>query len=157
MTERLKAVLIVGPPGAGKTTRARELCSQPGYRRWASLSTRPPRAGEVEGFDYLFVDEAEFEVAQLEGLLLEEVRLPDGTRRGLPQPPPVGALEVLVAIVDTGAVPAVLALFGPGEVEVVLLTASQCELKERMLRRGDSGAEIAMRLAWGSPERSTRD
>lgn len=145
----VKVLIILGAPGAGKTTRARALCEVPGFRRWPSLSTRAPRDGEVDGFDYEFVDDDAFDDALRQGRLLETVTLPDGTRRGLPAPPATEPGEVLVAIVDVPAVPLVVAQFREGEVAVEHLEVSPEKLAERLRRRGDSEADIAMRLAWG--------
>lgn len=54
--------ILSSPSGAGKTTIARKLLE---HDRELGLSvsytTRPPRAGEVHGKDYYFVDRAEFD------------------------------------------------------------------------------------------------
>jgi guanylate kinase len=56
------AVVIAGPSGAGKTTLARRAVeSDPLLRFSVSDTSRPIRAGEVEGHDYRFVDAKEFE------------------------------------------------------------------------------------------------
>jgi guanylate kinase len=53
-------LVISSPSGAGKTTLARRLAERYGLHFSVSYTTRPPRAGEVNGTDYHFVDEAEF-------------------------------------------------------------------------------------------------
>lgn len=54
-------IVISGPSGVGKTTLVDELLrADPLLRRSVSVTTRPPRRGEVGGEDYYFVDEAEF-------------------------------------------------------------------------------------------------
>ncbi len=58
-----KGLLIVlsGPSGTGKGTVCQELCSrQPRLHQAISITTRPPREGEVNGVHYHFIGEAEF-------------------------------------------------------------------------------------------------
>ncbi|HRD78036.1 MAG TPA: 50S ribosome-binding GTPase, partial [Hyphomicrobiaceae bacterium] len=50
-------LVLSSPSGAGKTTLARRLLdSDPAISLSVSLTTRPPRDGEVDGRDYTFVD-----------------------------------------------------------------------------------------------------
>jgi guanylate kinase len=54
--------VLSSPSGAGKTTLSRLLLERmPGLRMSVSATTRPMRPGEVDGRDYLFVDNARFE------------------------------------------------------------------------------------------------
>lgn len=54
--------VVSGPSGVGKSTVLRRLAREvPGVRFAVSHTTRPPRAGEVEGEDYHFVSDAEFD------------------------------------------------------------------------------------------------
>ena len=56
-----------------------------------SVTTRPPRPGEVEGKDYLFIDAAEFERMKSAGELLEWAQVFDKSY-GTPRAPVVAAL-----------------------------------------------------------------
>ena len=54
--------VVSGPSGVGKSTLLRRLVAEvPGLSFVISHTTRPKRAGEVEGRDYHFVSEAEFD------------------------------------------------------------------------------------------------
>jgi len=53
--------IVSAPSGAGKTTLCREVLDiLPGLLHSVSFTTRKPRAGEVDGKDYFFVDKQEF-------------------------------------------------------------------------------------------------
>jgi len=55
-------LILSSPSGAGKTTIARKLLEEDGEIAMSvSVTTRPMREGEVEGRDYYFVDQAEFD------------------------------------------------------------------------------------------------
>ena len=55
-------LILSSPSGAGKTTIARKLLeSDPDIAMSVSVTTRPMRPGEVDGKDYHFVDQAEFD------------------------------------------------------------------------------------------------
>ena len=61
---RRRGLLIVlsSPSGAGKSTISRMLQeADPHITMSVSATTRPKRPGEVDGVDYHFVDEAEFQ------------------------------------------------------------------------------------------------
>jgi guanylate kinase len=55
-------LILSSPSGAGKTTISRRLLEHdPEIRLSVSVTTRPMRPGEVDGKDYYFVDQAEFD------------------------------------------------------------------------------------------------
>ena len=54
--------ILSSPSGAGKTTISRMLLEADAEIKLSvSVTTRPPRPGEIDGVHYYFVDEAEFE------------------------------------------------------------------------------------------------
>lgn len=64
--------VVTAPSGAGKTTLVAALLAADSQVQLSiSFTTRPPRAGEVDGKDYHFVDRAEFERMIAAGELLE--------------------------------------------------------------------------------------
>lgn len=53
--------VVSAPSGTGKTTMVRRVLGEfPDLGRSISYTTRPPRVGERDGFDYYFVDEKSF-------------------------------------------------------------------------------------------------
>ncbi|MCJ7652616.1 MAG: guanylate kinase [Actinobacteria bacterium] len=72
MEERGRVFVVAGPSGAGKDTlirKALEMAENIHYS--VSATTRPPREGEVEGRDYYFLSESEFDRLVAQGALLE--------------------------------------------------------------------------------------
>lgn len=72
-----KLFTISAPAGAGKTTLVRMLKEEfpSAFEETLSLTTRPPRLGEIPGVDYLFVSEKEFKHGLEEDAFLEWVFL----------------------------------------------------------------------------------
>ncbi|MCB1101777.1 MAG: guanylate kinase, partial [Kiritimatiellae bacterium] len=63
---------ISAPSGTGKTTLCDRLVSEfPSMKYSVSCTTRSPRDGEIDGVDYLFLDEAAFVARIAEGAFLE--------------------------------------------------------------------------------------
>ena len=86
-------LVLSSPSGAGKTTLARKLmAAEPDIAMSVSVTTRNPRPGEVEGRDYLFIDDAEFARRRDAGDLLEWARVFDH-HYGTPKAPVMAALE----------------------------------------------------------------
>ncbi|MEL1251223.1 guanylate kinase [Aurantiacibacter gilvus] len=64
--------ILSSPSGTGKTTIARKLLAEvDGLGLSVSVTTRPKRPGEVEGKDYIFVDQAKFDEMVEAGEFLE--------------------------------------------------------------------------------------
>src|SRR3989344_1652728 len=64
--------ILSSPSGAGKSTIARMLLEQDKHIALSvSVTTRPPRPGEIDGKDYHFIDEAEFHRLVEDNALLE--------------------------------------------------------------------------------------
>jgi guanylate kinase len=72
-TERGRLIIISGPSGAGKSTVVRELlatCHLP-LELSVSATTRPPRSGELNGREYWFLSDVEFQNRRKSGDFLE--------------------------------------------------------------------------------------
>jgi guanylate kinase len=86
-------LVLSSPSGAGKTTLSRRLLeSDPAIDLSISVTTRPPRPGEVDGRDYHFIDRAQFDAMDARGELLESAQV-FGNRYGTPRGPVETALS----------------------------------------------------------------
>jgi len=74
MSQTPLIVTLTGPSGTGKSYLAKSLVDQ-GFTEIVSTTTRPPRAGEVEGVHYYFVDEATFLHKKEQGMFVETICL----------------------------------------------------------------------------------
>jgi len=68
-----KVIIFSAPSGSGKTTVVKHLLEVRGAKLGFSISatTRKPRAGEVHGREYYFLEEADFRQKIAEGAFLE--------------------------------------------------------------------------------------
>lgn len=142
--------VVTGASGTGKTTLVREaLAVVPGLGWSVSMTTRAPRAGEVDGRDYHFVSREAFDAAVAAGELLEWAEV-YGNRYGTPRGPVERALSegksILLEIDAQGAAQVRAAL--PEAVLIFVLPPSREELEARLRARStDSEAVIQRRLA----------
>jgi guanylate kinase len=149
---RRRGLLIVlsSPSGAGKSTISRMLLEADSHITMSvSATTRPQRPGEVEGRDYHFVDEAEFQRMVAEGEFAEWAPVFDH-HYGSPQAPIKAALregqDVLFDI-DWQGTQQLHAAMGEDLVRVFILPPSMKELEHRLHERGtDSDEVIAGRM-----------
>nr|WP_245556050.1 guanylate kinase [Actinopolyspora mortivallis] len=87
-----RLTVVSGPSGVGKSSVLAELRERaPEVYFSVSVTTRPPRAGEVDGVDYHFVDRAEFERMVAAGEMLEYAQYA-GNYYGTPRAPVERAL-----------------------------------------------------------------
>lgn len=144
--------MLSAPSGAGKTAITEALlASEPRLRRSVSVTTRAPRAGEVDGVHYHFLTKAAFAQAERDGDLLEWARVLQGTHAyGTPRGPVEQALAAgddIVFDIDWQGHRALRAKL-PGDVlGVFVLPPSLAVLEERLRKRADNAAEIARRMA----------
>jgi len=142
--------VVSAPSGAGKTTLCRDVRERvPGLAYSISVTTRPPRPGEIDGIDFRFVSEAEFR-ARLERDEFAEWAIVHGNLYGTQARPLEEALargqDLLLDIDTQGA--GQLRLRYPEAVLVFIVAPSMAELEQRLReRRSDPQHEIARRLA----------
>lgn len=68
---KYKLVILIGKSGSGKDTILKEILKHKDFNPVVSMTTRPPREGEVNGKDYFFVDNDTFTKYLLEDKLIE--------------------------------------------------------------------------------------
>lgn len=91
MTTRL--LVLAGPTAVGKGTVAAYVrANHPEVWVSVSMTTRPPRPGEIDGVHYHFVTTEEFEAAKAAGELLEWATVHGVHQYGTPRGPVVEAL-----------------------------------------------------------------
>jgi guanylate kinase len=143
-------LVLSSPSGAGKTTLARRLlAADTGLRMSVSVTTRPPRPGEVEGSDYFFVDKAEFDRRRQAGELLEWAEV-FGASYGTPKAQVldlIGAGTDIVFDVDWQGARQLARQLPADVVRVFILPPDGKALEQRLrARRQDSEAVLARRL-----------
>lgn len=80
--------VLAGPSGVGKGTVVAHLKEHfPNIRHSVSVTTRPARSGEVDGRDYFFVSDEEFDHLLVTNNLLEWAVVHGTHRYGTPRPP----------------------------------------------------------------------
>ena len=151
-----RLTVLSGPSGVGKSTVVAELRrNNPEIWFSVSVTTRKPRPGEVDGRDYYFVDDKEFDRLVANGELLEWAS-PHGTHRsGTPRGPieqklETGALCLLdINLAGARQVKRVM----PDARMVFLRPPSWDELVRRLTCRGTEPPDvIAKRLATAREE-----
>jgi guanylate kinase len=86
--------VLSGPTAVGKGTVVTRLSQQhPEIFVSVSVTTRPPRPGEVDGVHYHFVSDAEFDALIADGALLEWAIVHGLYRYGTPRDPVMRALD----------------------------------------------------------------
>jgi len=155
--ERRGLLLVMSSPsGAGKTTLARRLlASDAQITMSVSVTTRAPRPGEVDGKDYIFVDERRFYAMRDGGELLEWARVFGNlyaTPRAQVERLVSSGRDVLFDIDWQGAQQ--LAEQMPDDVvRVFILPPSGAALEERLrLRNQDSPEVVKARMTGAAAE-----
>ena len=147
--------VLSSPSGAGKSTIARMLLeSDDGVAMSVSATTRPKRPGEVEGRDYHFVTDDEFDRMRESGQFLEWAHV-FGYRYGTLRNEVLKVIEqardVLLDIDWQGTQQ--LKQVDPDIVRVFILPPTMEELERRLRSRGtDSEEVIANRMARATAE-----
>jgi len=139
--------VVSAPSGAGKSTLCDALRQTPDFVYSVSCTTRPPRAGEIDGEDYRFLSEDDFLARIKAGEFLEHakvhehyygtLRIPliDNLKKGV---------DVLIDIDTQGA--AVIRdcgdpLIRDALADVFIMPPDLEELRKRLLKRGTETAQ----------------
>ncbi len=150
-------LILSSPSGAGKSTLSRLLLErEPDMAMSVSVTTRPPRPGEVDGEHYHFITREEFEKLRDEGGLLEWAEV-FGNFYGSPRAPVEKALaegrDVLFDVDWQGAQQITQATGEDDIVRVFIMPPSAEELHDRLRRRAQDPEEvIARRMAQAASE-----
>lgn len=159
-------VILAGPAGAGKSTLCDRMVTEvPGFERVITATTRAPRPNEVDGRDYHFYSEAEFDARVAAGGFLEWAWVHRKARYGTPKSSVLDRLPHtnLVMNIDVQGVRSIRAAAQEtpglrGRVVTMFVAPDSLEvLRERLLGRGPmSEDELARRLQSAELELSER-
>jgi guanylate kinase len=158
---RGRLVVLAGPSGVGKSTVVTALRPRlPSLYFSVSVTTRAPRPGEVDGRDYHFVSDAEFDRMIADGELLEWAEIHGGLHRsGTPVQPVRRHLEAgdpVLIEVDLAGARAIKSRV-PDALMVFLMPPSWEDLVARLTSRGTEASEVVeRRLATARQELAAR-
>ena len=151
-------LVLSSPSGAGKTTITRRLMERdPSLSLSVSVTTRPPRPGEVDGKDYTFIDQARFDAMVAAGELLEHATVFEHCY-GTPRAPIEAALAQgrdIVTDIDWQGTQQLNETAANDLVKVFVLPPSSGALEARLRTRAQDSAEVvAARMAKSAAEMS---
>lgn len=150
-------LVLASPSGGGKSTLKERLIREfPELRFSVSATTRPPRPGEVDGRDYHFLSDPEFDRKLREGEFLEWETVYAGSRYGTLRSEVENIIEngyFSLLDIDVNGAERIKELFGPNALTLYIRPPSIDALHERLLARGtDTPEQIAQRLERASME-----
>lgn len=157
MVAKGRLIVLSAPAGTGKTTLVdrlkREFPSK--VAQSISCTTRPPRKGEVNGEDYIFLSKEAFEERSRRGEFLEEVAL-FGSRYGTLKET-VSRLQeegkVVILVIDTQGALRLKREEGVEAFYLFMAPPSLEVLKKRLKRRrSESEESLEERLRWARYE-----
>jgi guanylate kinase len=151
--------VISAPSGAGKTTLVEALRQTPEFVYSVSCTTRPARAGEIEGEDYQFLTESDFLARVKAGEFLEYAKVHGDSYGTLHQPLLTNlknGVDVLIDIDTQGAA----AIRSCGDefirqalTDVFIMPPDLDELRRRLTKRGtETAKQIELRLITAARE-----
>ncbi|MDA8527524.1 AAA family ATPase [Opitutaceae bacterium] len=159
-------LVLAGPAGSGKTTLCERMVAEvPSFSRVVTSTTREPRPGEVNGRDYHFFTDEEFDQRLAADAFLEWALVHRKHRYGTLASSlldPLAAGQSLIINVD---VQGVENFRGAAEnnpllarhLATVYVDVPIDELRVRLTGRGDSEAEIERRMVTAVKEQQERD
>ncbi len=152
--------MVAGPAGVGKTTVLKQLLGEEqGLVKAVSVTTRPPRDGEVDGVSYHFWDDARFQTAAGRGEFLEHATVHGvasyGTLARFVDEQLDSGLDVIKDIDVQGVdlVRRVERFRYPRSVAIFIMPPSREELLRRLRGRGSESEEsVARRIRTAEAE-----
>ena len=149
-------LVVTGPSGVGKGTLIKRLLERvPDLTLSVSATTREPRPGEVDGVDYHYLSEEEFEKRLVAGEFLEHAMYA-GNHYGTPRSEIERAPDGLVLEIEVEGARQVRERLAEA-LQVFIAPPSPEALRERLLKRGtDSEEQMRRRLARAEEELAAR-
>jgi guanylate kinase len=146
--------VVSAPSGAGKSTLCEGMRQTPDFVYSVSCTTRPARAGEIHGEDYLFLTEAEFLGRVKAGDFLEHARVHEhyyGTLRKPVIESLKKGIDVLIDV-DTQGAAAIRSsdneFIRSALADVFIMPPSLDELRRRLIKRGtETPQQIDLRIS----------
>ena len=140
-------MIISAPSGAGKTTLCNHLLKRfPHMRESISYTTRPPRTGEVDGVDYLFVSRDQFQAMIAEDAFAEWAEVHGnlyGTALKTLEDARKSGINLVLDIDCQGALK--LKENFEGGVYIFILPPSMSELRRRLESRSSDAQDVIER------------
>lgn len=138
-------LVLSSPSGAGKTTLSRLLLAQDSNIQLSiSATTRPPRPGEIDGVDYHFISQTEFEYRVQKKDFLEHAHV-FGNYYGTPKSPVLEALEKgkdVLFDIDWQGTQQIALEARHDMVSIFILPPSLADLENRLLKRAQDGESV---------------
>jgi guanylate kinase len=156
-----RLTVIAGPTAVGKGTVVRYLLEQhPEIRVSVSATTRQPRAGEVHGREYFFVNNEQFDQMIANNELLEYAVVHQLNRYGTPRGPVDEAIKAgqqMILEIDIQGAQQVKESMPEANL-IFIAPPDLDELKRRLVGRGtESPEEIAIRLGTAEIEMKAQE
>lgn len=143
-------VILMGKSGVGKDSILRQL-QKHGFHKIPTVTTRPPRSGEVDGVDYIFTDERTFRECIDDNLFAEykmyHASLGDWWYGSLKSRYLISSLTDVIILTPDGylAIKDYLKTHNISY-DVFLITADYDIRRKRISKRGDNYVEIIRRM-----------
>ncbi|MCE3231044.1 MAG: Guanylate kinase [Alphaproteobacteria bacterium] len=154
-------LVLSSPSGAGKTTIAKKLLElEPELAPSISVTTRPPRPGEMNGQDYIFVTPGQFNEMIQKGELLEHAEV-FGYSYGTPRKRALDTLisgKDIIFDIDWQGTQQLAQIARSDLISVFILPPSTEELERRLKNRAqDEESVVERRMAEAATEMRTAE